>query len=172
MPGLTGDYFADSLTYICEHNDDGAMGLIINRPSEMCLVELFAQLGLPAEHKWVDTAVLEGGPVAADRGIVLHGDDQVSESSANIGQSLILSTAMDVLEAIAADQGPQQFLVALGYAGWGPGQLEDEIGRNVWLTTPADVDIVFSQNWSAKLQLAARPLGFDFRLIAGKAGHG
>lgn len=172
MPGLTGDYFADSLTYICEHNDDGAMGLIVNRPSEMTLVELFAQLGLPADHKWVDRTVLEGGPVATDRGIVLHSDDQRYESSAAIGQSLVLSTAMDVLEDIAAGTGPQRFVVALGYAGWGPGQLEDEIGRNAWLTTAADTDLVFNEQWSEKLQLAARALGIDFRLISGKAGHG
>jgi putative transcriptional regulator len=148
------------------------MGLIINRPSEMSLVELFAQLGLAVNHKWVDTAVVEGGPVAEDRGIVLHSDDQMFESSAAIGQSLVLSTAMDVLEEIAADRAPKQFLVALGYAGWGPGQLEGEIAQNVWLTTPADAEILFSHDWSEKLQLAAKSLGFDFRLIAGKAGHG
>lgn len=172
MPGLTGDYFADSLTYICEHNDDGAMGVIINRPSEMTLVELFAQLGLPADHKWVNTAVLEGGPVAADRGIVLHSSEQSYESSAAIGQSLMLSTAMDVLEDIAAGNGPQRFLVALGYAGWGPGQLEEEIAANAWLTTAADAKLVFNDQWSEKLRLAALALGIDFRLISGKAGHG
>ncbi len=172
MPGLTGDYFATSLIYICEHNDDGAMGLIINRPSEMTLVELFAQLGLPTDHKWVDTAVLEGGPVAADRGIVLHSDELSYESSAHIGTSLVLSTAMDVLEDIAGGGGPERFLVALGYAGWGPGQLEAEIGANAWLTTSADTELVFNPQWSDKLQLAAHALGIDFRLISGKAGHG
>jgi len=172
MPGLAGDYFSDSLTYICEHNEDGAMGLIINRPSEMSLIELFAQLGLATDHRWVDTVVLEGGPVAADRGIVLHSDDQAYASTTNIGSNLALSTAMDVLENIAVGRGPQRFLVALGYAGWGAGQLEDEIARNVWLTAPGDADLIFTDRWRDKLQLAAASLGIDFRLIAGKAGHG
>ena len=172
MPGLTGDYFADTLTYICEHNDDGAMGIIVNRPSEMSLLELFAQLALPINHRWAQHIVVEGGPVAADRGIVLHSDDRQYESSAEIGESLVLSTAMDVLEDIAGDRGPDRFLVALGYAGWGSGQLEDEVAANVWLTAPGDTDLIFSEQWSEKLQLAALALGIDFRLIAGKAGHG
>ena len=116
--------------------------------------------------------MVEGGPVAADRGIVLHSDDQKYESSAEIGAALVLSTAMDVLEEIAADRGPQRFLVALGYAGWGPGQLEEEVAANVWLTAPGNTDLIFSEQWSDKLQLAALALGIDFRLIAGKAGHG
>ena len=171
MPGLAGEYFADSLTYICEHNEDGAMGLIINRSADMSLVELFAQLGLPVDHKWVDTPVLEGGPVSPERGIVLHSQDKLYASSAGLDDGLALSTALEVLDDIAAGNGPKKFLVALGYAGWGPGQLEEEIAGNVWLTIDADPQIIFTEDLAAKLDQAARTLGIDIRLIAGKAGH-
>ena len=104
MPGLGGDYFAHSLTYICEHNEDGAMGLMINRPSSVSLVELFAQIGLKTNPSLVETPVLEGGPVATDRGFVLHSGDCHYESSASLGQGLYLTTALDVLDAIADDE--------------------------------------------------------------------
>ena len=107
MPGLTGDYFASSLTYVCEHNDDGAMGIMINRPSSISLVELFAQVGLKANKRWVETPVLEGGPVSTERGFVLHSADRAFETSADLGNDLYLSTALEVLDAIAKDDGPQ-----------------------------------------------------------------
>ena len=171
MPGLAGDYFASSVTYICEHNDDGAMGIMINRPSELTLVELLSQVGLEANRKLVDTLVLEGGPVARDRGFVLHSSDQSYESSASLGNNLSLSTALDVLDAIASDNGPQDYLVALGYAGWGAGQLEDEISRNVWLTAPGDKDVLFHVPYEERLERAAQLLGVDMRLISAKPGH-
>lgn len=171
MPGLTGDYFANSLTYICEHNDEGAMGVMINRPSDLSLIELFSQLSLQTDRKWVDTMVYEGGPVATERGLVLHSSDQQFESSADLGGGLCLSTAMEVLDAIAHDRGPEQFLVAVGYAGWGAGQLEAEIANNIWLTTDADVDIVFHGVWEEKLKRAADLLGIDLNLIAARPGH-
>jgi putative transcriptional regulator len=171
MPGLAGDYFAHSLTYICEHNADGAMGIIVNRPSDMSLVELFTQIGLTSNHRWLDTMVLDGGPVAIERGLVLHSDDKVFASSAVIGQGLCLSTAMEVLDAIAREQAPDQFLVALGYAGWGPGQLEHEIANNVWLTIPGSKDVLFHPQVEQRLEFAAKSLGIDFRLISGRAGH-
>lgn len=171
MPGLSGDYFANSLTYICEHNTDGAMGIVINRPSDMSLMELLAQVGLPANHKLLHTNVFEGGPVAVERGMVLHTDDRMFESSAELGEGLCLSTAMEVLAAIANDQGPDQYLVALGYAGWGEGQLEDEIANNVWLTAPADTTILFDSAWQDKLSNAAGILGINLNLIAAKPGH-
>ncbi len=171
MPGLTGDYFADSLIYICDHTDDGAMGIMVNRTSDMSLVELFSQLGLPNNRRWLDTPVLEGGPVSMERGLVLHSDEKQFESSAPLGFGLCLSTALDVLQAIASDNAPQQFLVALGYAGWGAGQLEDEVANNVWLTAPAETKILFHQNNEKKLTLAAQTLGIDIRLIAARPGH-
>ena len=171
MPGLSGDYFADTLTYICEHNEDGAMGIIVNRNSDMTLVELFAQLNLPNNHRWLDTLVLQGGPVATDRGLVLHSNDKTFDSSADIGQGLCLSTALDVLDAIARDDAPVHFLVALGYAGWGPGQLDDEIAQNVWLHVPGSQNVLFHPKVDARLELATEVLGFDFRLIAPRPGH-
>lgn len=171
MPGLVGDYFADSLTFICEHNEEGAMGIIVNRASDMSLLELFAQLGLPANRQWVETPVLEGGPVGTERGMVLHTDDCRFESSAELGRGLCLSTAMEVLDAIANGRAPQRFLVALGYAGWGPGQLENEIANNVWLTADATQAVLFHDVLSEKLNLAGQILGIDLRLIAARPGH-
>lgn len=171
MPGLAGDYFAASLTYVCEHNDDGAMGIIVNRPSELTLVELLSQVGLKTNRKWVDTQVFEGGPVATERGLVLHTGERQYESSASLGESMYLSTALEVLDAIAQDDGPEQFIVALGYAGWGAGQLEDEVTNNVWLTIPASLDVLFHPVCEEKLDKAAKILGIDMRLIATRPGH-
>jgi len=171
MPGLGGDYFANSLTYVCEHNDNGAMGIMINRPSILTLVELLSRLGLQPNRKWVETMVYEGGPVATDQGLVLHSAEKRFASSAELGHDLCLSTAMEVLEAIADDEGPAKFLVAVGYAGWGAGQLESEIANNVWLTTEASADIVFHPAPDDKLTLAADRLGIDLNLIAARPGH-
>lgn len=181
MPGLAGDYFADTLTYICDHSEEGAMGLIVNRPSTVMLAELVAQLGIAprtSNHQsahpqtWLTQPVLAGGPVSMGQGFVLHSDDVECADSTALGESLMLSTSRDMLQAIADQSGPRQCLVALGYAGWGPGQLEAEVADNVWLTAPGNRELLFSDDWSAKLQLAARPLGIDFRLIATQAGHG
>ena len=171
MPGLVGDYFADSLTYVCEHNDDGAMGIIVNRPAELSLVELLAQVGLPANRRYVDTPVLEGGPVSAERGFVLHRGDGEVASSTDIGNGMHLATALDVLDAIANDNGPDEFQVALGYAGWGAGQLESEVAANAWLTLPADPEIVFSVPYAERSQTAAASLGVDMRLMSPRPGH-
>ena len=171
MPGLTGDYFADSLTYICEHNDEGAMGIMVNRPSDISLLELFSQIGLNSSRRWVETPVLEGGPVSGERGFVLHSAEKRYDSSAALTDGLVLSTAMDALDAIANDNGPERFMVALGYAGWGAGQLENEIANNVWLTAPADVDVLFDREHESKLDRAAASLGIDLRLMSSRPGH-
>ncbi len=171
MPGLAGDYFENSLTYICEHGDDGAMGIMVNRAADMTLLELFAQVGLKPDHKWVDTSLFEGGPVSPERGFVLHSDDKTFESSADLGHGLALSTALDVLDAIAADRGPERFIVALGYAGWGEGQLEAEMQGNAWLSVPASLDILFDEDWQHKAERAARSIGVDMRLMSGRPGH-
>ena len=171
MPGLTGDYFANTLTYVFEHDENGAMGIVINRESDMSVLELLSRVGLKTNRKWVDTLVFEGGPVATERGTVLHSDDKVFESSNELGHGLCVSTAMEVLDSIACDKGPDNFLVALGYAGWEAGQLEDEVANNVWLTAPADSAVLFHKVSSEKLDLAARILGIDIRLIAAQPGH-
>ncbi len=174
MPTLAGDYFADSLTYICEHNEEGAMGILINRPSDLSLVELFSHLnfksGLTGSSHWVDTPVMEGGPVATSQGFVLHTSDRRYATSMDLGHTLCLSTALEVLESIASGSGPEKFLVALGYAGWGAGQLESELSNNVWLTTDANLSVLFELPYENRLDAAARALGVDLRLIS-RPGH-
>ena len=171
MPGLAGDYFADTLTYVCEHNDEGAMGVIVNRASDMTLLELFVQVGLKPDHKWVDTPVFEGGPVSPERGFVLHSEEASFESTATLENGVALSTAVDVLDAIAADRGPRQFIVALGYAGWGAGQLEEEMAANAWLNVAADTELLFMPDWQNKAEHVARSIGVDMRLMSGRPGH-
>ena len=128
------------------------MGVIVNRPSEMTLLELIAKLGLNGPSRFSEDFVWEGGPVAGDQGVILHSDEIRLDSSVNIGPGICIATAMDVLEAIANETGPRHFLTALGYAGWAPGQVEEEIGANVWLTLPAQARIVFDTNWQEKYQ--------------------
>jgi putative transcriptional regulator len=171
MPGLAGSYFADTVTYLCEHNADGAMGLVINRPGELTLVELLAQLGLTGSSVSVDIPVMQGGPVATERGFILHTDDHPFDASVAVGDGLMLTAAREILEAIAEGRGPQHYLVALGYTGWGEGQLEQELKENAWLNCPADPAIIFEVPFEDRVNKAAEALGIDFRLISGQAGH-
>ena len=171
MPNQAGTYFGDTVTYICEHNDEGAMGLLVNRPSELTLVELLSQMGLEAPGVSADIHVMEGGPVASERGFVLHTQDRSFESSLELGNGLMLSTAREILEAIARGDGPTDFLVTLGYAGWGSGQLEDEMKENAWLNCPSDASVLFDTPFDDRVNKAAAILGIDFRLMSGQAGH-
>lgn len=171
MPNQAGTYFGDTVTYICEHNKDGAMGLMINRPSELSLVELLSQMGLASSGVSADIPVLEGGPVASERGFVLHTEDQSFESSLALGNGLMLSTAREILEAIAQGEGPSEYIVTLGYAGWGSGQLEDELKENAWLNCPGNADVLFRTPFDDRVNKAAAALGIDFRLMSGQAGH-
>jgi putative transcriptional regulator len=171
MPGLAGDYFANSLTYVCEHSAEGAMGLMINRPAELSLMDLLSRLGMNGCSDFTQSPVLEGGPVATDRGFVLHSAEKSFDSSADIGHNLRLSTALDVLEAIARDEGPDRYVVTLGYAGWGAGQLEAEVGANVWLTVPANEEILFNTPLDVRMREAARTLGIDLFMLATRPGH-
>lgn len=171
MPALASSYFGGSITYLCEHNEDGALGLMINRPlPDVELGELFDQLGIDGgRHR--KAPVLEGGPVQRDRGFVLHSDDLVLESSLTLADGMVLTTAREVLAAIAGGAGPERFLVCVGYAGWGAGQLESELADNAWLTLDADPAIVFETPFDSRVERAAASLGIDFRLISGAAGH-
>jgi putative transcriptional regulator len=171
MPGLADGYFGGSITYLCEHNAEGAMGLVINRPGEMTLLELLAQLNLPTTADAALQPVLEGGPVAGERGFILHSDERRFEASLDLSPGLVLSTSRDALEAIAAGVGPTKFVVALGFAGWGPGQLEQELLENAWLTCPADPTIVFDVPFESRVVRAAQALGIDFNHLLGQAGH-
>ena len=177
MPGLAGTYFGDSLTLICEHNDEGAMGIIVNRPSSVTLIELMTQLGIDKGGTPVERIVMEGGPVGGERGFILHSEDGRFEGSLALGHGVMLSSAREVLEAIAAGEGPEDYLVALGYAGWDAGQLEGEVADNAWLTCPAEPEgtlipeILFRTPFESRIQRAAASLGIDFSLISSQAGH-
>lgn len=171
MPGLTGTYFGETLTYVCEHNAEGAMGIIVNRPSGVSLLELLSQLGMDTGDLGPDIPVLEGGPVGQERGFLIHATDQRFERSLTLTDELMLSTAREALEAIAAGEGPERYLIALGYAGWDAGQLEREIAENAWLTCPASTDILFDVPYPDRIQKAADSLGIDYSLLSGQAGH-
>ncbi|HEX7034581.1 MAG TPA: YqgE/AlgH family protein [Pseudomonadales bacterium] len=171
MPSLIGGYFGDTLIYLCEHNDDGAMGLVVNRPTEMSLRELLSQLGISGRDVPVEIPVLDGGPVARDRGFILHSDDSRFEASLDLGDGTMLTAAREVLEAIAEGRGPRDYLVALGYAGWAGGQLEGELKENAWLTCPASHEIVFREPFENRVRKAAASLGIDLRFMSGQAGH-
>jgi putative transcriptional regulator len=170
MPGLAGDYFANTITYVCEHNADGALGIMVNRPLKLGVRELLEQLGIAAAIE-LRQPVLEGGPVKTERGFILHSDERRFETSVDLGHGLMLSTARSTLESIGAGNGPARYLVALGYAGWGAGQLERELADNAWLTCPASSDILFDVPYESRLNEAARSLGIDFRLMSSQAGH-
>jgi putative transcriptional regulator len=171
MPSLTGSYFGATVTYLCEHNEDGAMGLVINRPSDLTLIEMLAQLGLRTGGLAAEVPVMEGGPVARDRGFILHSDDKRFDASLDLGDGLMLTAAREVLEAIGDGVGPKDYLVTLGYAGWGAGQLEDELKENAWLTCPASLDVLFRAPFPSRVRQAAATLGIDFRFMSGQAGH-
>jgi putative transcriptional regulator len=176
MPGMMGSYFGDTITYLCEHSEEGAMGLMINRRTQMSLYELISHAGQKAGNSMINIPVYEGGPVSPQQGFVLHTassieDDHGFATSMDLGNGLMLSTAVDLLERLGTPEGPEKFLVALGYAGWGPGQLEGELAENAWLTVPASAEIVFETEDNDKVTRAAATLGINFSLISGQAGH-
>lgn len=172
MPSLSEGLFAHSVTYLCEHSVQGAMGIVINRPAGIALGEILEQLKLDGDLAHTEDPVMVGGPVQTDRGFVLHpADDQRWEATLPISDEISLTTSADILDALAHNRGPQLSLVALGYAGWGAGQLEEEIAANSWLTIPADSEIIFNTPIEKRLNAAAAKLGIDLALIAPGAGH-
>lgn len=173
MPTLKDPFFAGAVTYICEHNEDGAMGLVINIPIDMKVLELLNQLELePEENPALDEkTVLQGGPVAADRGFVLHSPVAGFNSSQQLADDLMITTSRDVLEVLGTEQEPEKYLVALGYAGWTPGQLEQELVENSWLTIPADTDLIFNTPIGQRWHEAIGRLGIDSRQLSSQVGH-
>jgi len=172
MPGLKDPNFAHSVTYICEHTEDGALGLIINRTSNVSLGELLQHLGdQQAPAAVAATPVMIGGPVQQDRGFVLHTPIGKWESSLAVGSHLGLTTSRDVLLAMARGEGPDKVLVTLGYAGWGAGQLEREMAANAWLAGPADPTIIFETPVEQRWHAAAALLGVELSLLATDPGH-
>ena len=172
MPSLAEGIFSHSITYICEHGESGAMGIVINQPLELTVAEIFDHLQIKALKDFDEEPVLAGGPVQIDHGFVLHrAMDAEWEASIKVTDEITLTTSRDVLRAIANGTGPEEHLIALGYAGWSPGQLEQELAQNSWLTLPADSDIIFATPCEQRLGAAAAQLGIDMNLISGQAGH-
>lgn len=172
MPGLRDPNFSRTVTYVCEHTDQGAMGIVINRPLEIHLGEMLEQLDIEIRDlRVLDTPIYLGGPVQTDRGFVLHSEGETYDSTLNIAPNISVTTSRDVLEAIAAGQGPAWRLIALGYAGWGGGQLEQEMGTNAWLSGPADGDILFRLPAGRRWLAAASLIGVDLNLMSAEVGH-
>lgn len=172
MPRLTEGIFAQSITYICEHGESGAMGIVINRPLDLSVGEIFEHLQIRARGDFSTQSVMAGGPVQMDHGFVLHRYcDKAWEASLKVTPEITLTTSRDILRAIALGEGPNDHLIALGYAGWAAGQLEQELADNSWLTLPGSSDVIFSTPAEQRLDAAAALLGIDMNLISGQAGH-
>lgn len=171
MPGLNDSSFAHTVTYICEHSEQGAMGVVINMATPMLLKEIFEQMALSDQSELGGQIVMSGGPVQPERGFVLHSPDSKWQSTLEISPEVSLTASRDIIAALAEGRGPKHSLIALGYAGWGEGQLEAEIAANSWLTVPADKDIIFNTPLEQRWTAAAQALGIDVNLIASTAGH-
>lgn len=172
MPHMSDPNFAHTLTYIVEHNANGAMGLVVNRPQELSLADILEQLRPDEEPSpgCLHVPIYQGGPVQTERGFVLHSQDASYEGTVEL-QDVSLSTSQDVLFAIAEGTGPRQSLITLGYAGWEAGQLEAELADNAWLNCPFDPRILFDTRSDERLAAAASSLGIDLNLLTRQAGH-
>lgn len=172
MPAMADPNFSRSVTLVCQHNEEGAIGITINRQSDFTLGELLFQLNISCDNQETSSMlVLEGGPVSPERGFVLHTPVEGFDSSIKINDDIMVTTSRDVLSAIAAGKGPQQFLVALGYAGWGDGQLESEMRQNAWLSVPADKGILFESALQNRWEKAVGTLGININDLHGVGGH-
>lgn len=174
MPQMLDTYFANSVTYLWKHNDEGALGIVINKPLNASLADIFDELDILCDSEtelFQQQRVLSGGPVERDKGFIIHNANESWESSINVSPDISICTSKSILEDIAAGKGPTNYLVALGCAGWEAGQLEKEIINNAWLTTPADTGLIFSKDYGAKADAAASLLGVDLQQISPAAGH-
>jgi putative transcriptional regulator len=180
MPGLQDDLFARSVVYLCEHNERGALGLMVNKPADINLRDLFAKVEMSlARADLVESPVFQGGPVQTERGFVLHdpmraaggGDEIVYASTLRIPGGLEMTTSRDVLEALSTGAGPRRVLVTLGYSSWGEGQLESEIAENSWLTVAADAAVIFDTPVEQRYDRALGLLGLQAWMLSPEAGH-
>jgi putative transcriptional regulator len=198
MPSLGDPYFNKTVTYICEHNEGGAMGLIINLPVNITLADLLKKIEPDENEKYdaikkanestekndidditrvtditnsLEQLVLAGGPIAQQRGFVLHSSQLGWSSSLVLSKELMITTSKDILMALGTQQAPEQFIVTLGYAGWGPGQLEQELQANSWLTAPADIEIIFKTPIEQRWKKATEKLGIDLAHLSTDIGH-
>ena len=175
MPQMDDPNFAGSVIYLCDHGSEGAMGLVINKPLDVCVGDLLQQIGLTfhKETPHYSDHVFLGGPVDMEHGFVLHirSEHAMVKDSLSVTSSIALTSSQAMFDNIAAGNGPEHALIALGYAGWGPGQLENELAHNFWLNSPADKNILFSTPAERRLSRAAARIGVDLSLLSHEAGH-
>jgi putative transcriptional regulator len=176
MPSMREPIFDSSVIYICEHNEYGALGVVINKPTDMTIETLLARIDIkiddmPDIYQSTKKLVMFGGPVQDDRGFVLHAPVNAYSSSIKISDQIAFTTSRDVLEAVAIGLGPKQLLVSVGYSAWGAGQLDDEIIKNGWLTVPADPVVLFDLSIEQRYAAALKLLGVDPVMLSGEAGH-
>jgi len=172
MPNMADPYFSRTLTFVCEHNDQGALGIVVNRPIDMTLQALFERLSLPIGNtEMADSPIYFGGPVQTDRGFVLHAPAGNWQSTLRVRDAIGLTTSKDILGAVGRGEGPGRMLVSLGYAGWIAGQLEHELSQNAWLTVEARDAIIFDTPAEERLPAALELLGLDYARLADVAGH-
>lgn len=172
MPAMGDPRFERTVIFMCAHSPEGAMGLVVNKPADhVTFPDLMAQLGIDLDANVDAIRVLSGGPVETGRGFVLHSDDYHQPTTMGVGENVALTATIDILRAIAKGDGPRRCLFALGYAGWGPGQLDEEIQANGWLHVEADTDLLFSPNLESKWTRAIAKLGFDIAHLSAEAGR-
>jgi putative transcriptional regulator len=172
MPQMADPRFARAVIYVCAHSEEGAMGLVLNKLlDQLTMPELLSQLGIAQESPIRQRRVHFGGPVDVARGFVLHSDDYNDEGTSVITEGIALTATIDILRAIGRGHGPRHSLLALGYAGWGPGQLDAEIQANGWLHAPVDETIIFGPDQDTKWERAIRKIGIDFAMLSAEAGH-
>jgi putative transcriptional regulator len=174
MPSMNDPIFGGAVVYICEHNDKGVLGVVINKPTDMTMDVLFDRIDLKVAdglRAALDEPIMFGGPVQDDRGFVLHSPGGRYSSSLAVTDDVAFTTSIDVLEAVANGSGPRRMLVSIGYAGWSPGQLEEEIARNGWLTVGADARVLFDLPIEERYNAAIKLLGIDPLMLASEAGH-
>ena len=173
MPTIADSLFSKTLTYICEHNEQGALGIVINRPTDLTLFNLFKQLDIPQMDSLAESIpVLFGGPVQLDCGFVLHHPVGKWQSTLVVNKEVGLTTSLDILKAIANAEGPEQVLIAMGYAGWAAGQIEHELAQNAWLTVPASANVIFDMPSEERLPAAMQLLGItNCANLSNEIGH-
>ncbi|WP_070964545.1 YqgE/AlgH family protein [Vibrio sonorensis] len=176
MPGMKDPYFKRSVIYVCEHNNEGAMGLMINAPIDITVGKMLKQVDVQPVHPQLHTdslekPVLNGGPVSEDRGFILHQPKDSYESSIQMTEQISVTTSKDILSVLGTDAEPNSYLVALGYSGWEAGQLETELAENSWLTIEADPDVIFNTPIAERWRKAVQMLGIDAAQLSSDIGH-
>ncbi len=178
MPGMQDPFFQRSVIYLCEHNDEGAMGIVINSPIDISIGTMLEQVDLPTpvhpmlnQHSLKDP-VFNGGPVSEDRGFILHNPKDEYQSSINMTSALSVTTSKDILEVLGTEAEPLNYMVALGYSGWEAGQLEVELAENSWLTIEADPEVIFNTPIQERWEKAVQMLGIDVAQLSSQVGHG